>query len=160
MMMNRIKKCKDTYDRYFLSCDCIVGILLSIGIFTYLVYTGKAQQYYGNKKEISVMIINMAISLFGFVLTGITILITCMPQKLRKALNTTNRMFYNQIYAVFFSALKLLICATIIAVISVFTNNDSPILFFLTILFAILVTFRIARSIWILKHVIKIAQNE
>lgn len=154
-----MRRWKSNYDRYFLSGDFIVGVIVSAILFLFLVYSGKSQLYYENKKEIGLLLINLAISLFGFVLTGITILITCMPEKLKKALKDSNQIFYSQIYGVFFSSLIILGIITILAVISIFIYKFQFIVLYLMLNCTILLFLRLARSIWVLKHIITIAQK-
>ena len=154
-----MKRWKSKYDRYFLSCDFIIGVIFSTILFAFLVYYDKSQFYYENKKELALLLINLAISLFGFVLTGITILITCMPEKLKTALKNSDKLFYSQIYGVLFSSLNLLGIITILAGISIFTDKFKSLILYLILTCAILLVLRLARSIWVLKHIIMIARK-
>ena len=119
----------------------------------------KLQFYYENKKELGLLLINLAISLFGFVLTGITILITCMPEKLKTSLKNADNIFYKQIYGVFFSSLKILGIISIIALISIFTDTLKYLILYFILACTILLALRLARSVWILKHIIIIARK-
>lgn len=154
-----MRRWKSNYDRYFLSWDFVIGVIFSTILFAFLVYSGKSQLYYENKKEVGLLLINLAISLFGFVLTGITILITCMPEKLKKALRDSDEIFYSQIYGVFFSSLIILGIITILAGISIFIYKYQFIILYSILTCAILLVLRLARSIWVLKHIITIAQK-
>lgn len=155
-----LKTWKAKCERHFIACDSIIGILLSLALYCYLSATGQVQQYCSNKREIALLIINISIPLFGFVLAGVTILATCMPQKLKERLNQEEDLFSDQIFNVFFYALNVLMLIIVISVVTIFINHFLPFLLLILLILAAVLIFLIIRSVWILKHLTKLTLKD
>lgn len=147
--MNRIK---EIIKKYFLLFDFIVCVIIllvwlfltkyfNLNIFSLLTLTNRL-------KDIYTAIFNTAITIFGFLLTSISILFAFLENKKLEFFKETKHA--ETMFSVFFHAV---ICSGILALISFVTFFISNELLFWVIMFnLILLIARIIRVIWILKN--------
>ncbi len=154
-----IIRIRDYYFENFIYIDCILAPLLGVIVVCVVanleIYHELNEWITSNYRELFFSIIGWSITLFGFVLASVSILVTAISPRLQKTLKY-NQHLAKQIYTVHFSALKLLGLIILLALAGVFFPNPRKFLFFI-ILLALLVVFRLTWSIWILRKVIELS---
>jgi hypothetical protein len=99
-----------------------------------------------------------AITLLGFIITGISILITFTETPSLRPLKTSNQ--YSTLFKIYFSAIKHLGALTIVSIFGmlVLTPWIAVIIFYVCIFLFLTSIFRIWRCLWVLQKFIEIIQ--
>lgn len=121
-MQRTVRIMSDLYKQHFLAIDFFVGLFVPI-LILYLLkrvsnYENLLIWFHINYIAVFGTIIGWVISLFGFVLAGLTILLTCMPSEL-KLLFKGKKNIEMQLYNTFFDTLKLLGFIAILSIIAI-----------------------------------------
>lgn len=156
-MTKTVKKITDFYKQHFLIIDFLLGLFIPTLILFWLrgIIDYKSSLAWIHVNHIAVFgtIIGWVISLFGFTLAGLTILLTCMPSELKSILKS-NKYIEMQLYRTFFDSLQLLGIIAILALIAMMLPKYSDA--FMMLIFALtgVVILRLQKSIWVLYRII------
>ena len=113
------------------------------------------------KYDAIAFIFTTAITIFGFILTSITIFLSCMPRRLRKSLSNFPQMG-NEIYSYFYIATInmafLMSCLTL----SIFVTNTRYLLYTLNLIISLSIctAINLSKVIWIILSILRIALAE
>ena len=151
------------YKKHFLLIEALVPLIITI--IVYLIFS-----HYLTQDQIDILLSNVeektypiisigAITLLGFIITGISIMITFMETPSLKPLKTSKQ--YSSLFKIYFSAIKHLAILTFVSGIGILINQNliSQIFFYLAILFVLTSTLRIWRCLWVLEQFIEIIQS-
>ncbi len=107
-----------------------------------------------NGNNLYSLIATTAGTLFGFVITGVSILFVFPDTSNLKKLR--NSPLYKYVYKIYISTIKYLGLTLIISVVAIFCHNYI-VIFFYVVLWTIIITFfRIWRCLWVLTNMIDI----
>ena len=153
----------EKYERHFLFFDALICFIVTSALCMWLRNSlfihNIITLIYCDKYSFLFNLSTIYLSLFGFMLTGVTILLSNMPERLRHCINyKTNKALGLQIYNVFFSALTMLAVIPLIFLAAVLLPHKyfASCLFICFALTIILIS-RICRALWILKLLVKIS---
>jgi|SRR5208283_3110906 len=152
----------DSCKKYFLEIEALLAVVLVIGLFiVFFMFISQSQW--------SSLLINMeskvypvtsigAITLLGFIITGISILITFTETPALKPLKTSQQ--YTTLFKIYFSAIKHLGALALLSIIGMLIGQDhmiiSQIIFYLVVLFVLTSIIRTYRCLWVLQKFIEI----
>lgn len=152
----------DFYKRHFLPIEASIAVVITFTL--YWIFSAKL-----TSDEINSLLINVqtniypvtsigAITLLGFIITGISILITFTEIPALRPLKTSVQ--YSNLFKIYFSAIRHLGALTFLSIFGMLVNQNiiSQIIFYLVILFVLTSTLRIWRCLWVLEQFIKIIQ--
>lgn len=156
-----INSIKNNYERHFLGWDLIISMILVIIVYFVCKELIGCEIIVESFKTIRAAmygtIAAVAGALLGFVITGLSVLLTTGTNDNLNALKRSKH--YKQIFDVFFSSSKYLGLLVLISMLSlIFDKDDSPSLVanFITMWGIIIVIFRVARCIWVLENIVKL----
>lgn len=153
------KKIEEKWSRDFLLYEFYFSIvitlfcIITVNIFDLIGFVQNILD--GIRSTLYATIAQIAGSLLGFVIAGVSILLTMQKNENMKILECSN--LYYQIFDVFISGSKILSVTTVIALLSMVFDNDKSynyIFMYGTLWGIIISSFRTWRCLWILKHVI------
>jgi uncharacterized membrane protein len=153
----------DCYKKHFLLIEAIIPVVILIGLFIlfsrYLTQDQVNTLLSNTEEKIYPVISIGAITLLGFIITGVSILITFTETPSLKPLKTSKQ--YSTLFKIYFSAIKHLAILTFLSGIGMLITQSliSQIIFYLVILFVLISTFRIWRCLWVLEQFIEITQS-
>ena len=153
----------DFYKKNFLLIEALIPLVITVVL--YLIFS-----HYLTSEQIDTLLSNIqvktypiisvgAITLLGFIITGISILITFTESPALKPLKTSKQ--YSTLFKIYFSAIKNLAILTFLSLIGMLVDQNliSQIIFYLVILFVFISTLRIWRCLWVLEQFIEIVQS-
>lgn len=153
----------ERYERHFLFFDALTCFIAALSLCIWLHNTSFIHDIitliYCYKYSFLFNLSTIYLSLFGFMLTGVTILLSNMPERLRRCINyKPNKALGLQIYNVFFSALTMLAAVPLIFLAAVLLPHKYfAICLFVCFALTIILISRICRALWILKLLVKIS---
>lgn len=152
---------KKFFRLYFLKIELILSLLI-ISLITYLIYRYLGFDILQSKlnnlrSSIYGTLISLSGALLGFVITGLSILLTTSSNPSMERLRKSKH--YKTIFRIFFSTSKYLGLLLGLSILSlVFDTDENPTVFLslITLWALIISTFRILRCLWVLEKVASI----
>jgi len=155
-------KLPDLYKKNFLEIEGIIALAVVIVLYIILLIFLTPDQFNtlvtNTQSKVYPVISIGAITLLGFIITGISILITFTEIPALKPLKTSPQ--YTNLFKIYFSAIKHLGVLTLVSIVGMLISYSlvSQIIFYLVILFIITSILRIWRCLWVLERFIRIIQ--
>ena len=150
------------YKENFLCVETLIGVLLTVALYlifsTYLTSDQFASLLMNVQSKVYPVTSIGAITLLGFIITGISILITFTEIPSLKPLKTSRQ--YPTLFKIYFSAIKHLGILAFLSILGILLDQKAIALFifYLVILFILTSTLRIWRCLWVLEQFIQIVQ--
>lgn len=106
-------------------------------------------------------IATIAGTLFGFVITGVSVILAFSNSKSKRIKMLKKSKHYETIFDIYFSTIRYLAFTTVIAIIGIMVIRSWVVLisFFLLIWGVIISSFRLWRCLWVLEKIIKISSK-
>lgn len=151
------------YKNNFLLIEAVLpifAVLVLYCIFTsYLDQTTLNNLILNTKDKMYPQILVGAITMLGFIITGVSILISFTETPRLKLLKESKQ--YTTLFAIYFSTIKFLAVLAFITGIAMLISQIQVtiLLFYFIILLVIIATMRIWRCIWVLEQFIEILQG-
>lgn len=146
------------YQRHFLFYELLLSVIVII--ITYFVI----QHYYAIEQQIELintfkekiypLIATATVTLLGFIITGVSILISFLELDKLKLLKESKHC--STLFQIYFSAIKYLAATTFLVILGIMLTTFSTILFYLTLWGAVISILRIWRCVWVLEQLISI----
>lgn len=149
------------YKRRFLKFDLAISIVMSIIIIILYIkivtIEALADWISINKANIYGLIATIGGTLLGFVITGASIIVAFSESEKLELLKKSKQ--YNTIFEIYFSTIRYLAIATIIAILGIIINSYSAIILYVLTWAIIISVMRLYRCLWILEKIVKIIQG-
>lgn len=107
----------------------------------------------GNKDNIYIVIATIAGTLLGFIITSISIIIAFLDSKKLDLIRDTDHV--NDLFNIFFSAIKFLAVTTLIAIFGLISSYWTTIVFYILLFVVIISILLIWACIWALEIIIE-----
>ncbi|MBB6497789.1 hypothetical protein [Methanococcus maripaludis] len=173
------------YQLHFMAFDLLTSILVFILLILFMISPDKTllNWLFETKCGYYSFITTISVTLLGFIITGISILIIFLSEKRFKPIRQNS--LHEKIYAVYFRTILYLSILTVLAIVGYLVNFPSltgidlnnifsiagalkigntaylilfnVLIFYSVVLLSILASFGLYRCMWILKRVIKIS---
>jgi hypothetical protein len=150
------------YKEYFLHFETLISIVLTIALYVIFSKNLTPDQFTTLLTDVQSKVYPVtsigAITLLGFIITGISILITFTETPSLKPLKTSRQ--YPTLFKIYFSAIRHLGVLTFLSILGILVNQKDValLIFYLVILFIFTSTLRIWRCLWVLEQFIQIIQ--
>lgn len=150
----------ENYHNNFLTYEFIISLLISgLAIFLIQFFWSPEDLHkwiFFNKSQFYSLLATISGTLLGFIITGISVIIALSGSKELETVKN-NRQF-NKVFEVYFNTIKYLAFTVIVSIIGFLVNNDfiNKYLFYILIFLAIISSFRVYRSVWVLKSIVRI----
>lgn len=159
MIKEWMKRIRDFYSENFFKIDIflapVLGFLVVYVVVNLKIYEELHEWIASNYRELFFSIIGWSITLFGFVLASVSILVTAISPRLQKKFKH-NPHLAKLVYDVHFSALKLLGVIILLAIAGILFSTPYVLLLIMISLTSLIV-FRLTWSIWIMRKVIEVS---
>ncbi|AKX94467.1 hypothetical protein MTHERMOG20_11540 [Moorella thermoacetica] len=150
---------RDKYEKNFLLYDLIASVIITGLIFLIAIRTPLNSKILellvGIRLSLYNTIISVAGALIGFVITGLSILISMKETPSLELLKKSK--YYKQIYDVYLSTSRCLGMLLFIALFAIILDHDNkpiPIMPYIILWGLMISTLRIARCLWVIKNII------
>ncbi len=155
-MIERIWK---VYKRHFLLAELIISIfiILATVYVTGCLCPQRSLENWitSNRSTIYPLVATISGTLLGFVITGVSIILAFSESDKLRLLKRSKQ--YRTIFTIYFSAIKYLALATVVAIVGLAVNDNLVTLMFYLLLWSILISaLRIWRCLWILWNIVEI----
>jgi hypothetical protein len=151
------------YKRHFLVIELFLAVFATFIIFIIFSRVFTEDQIHcliliADKQIYSIIALG-AITLLGFIITGVSILITFTETEKLKLLKGSKQ--YKTLFDIYFSTIKFLAITTILSVMGILIQDPtkSKILFYLILLGVLISAIRIWRCVWVLEQIIGIVHE-
>lgn len=147
------------YKRHFLEFELVGSIVLTLIIFGYFSWnnTDVSALITISKDKLYPIITASAITLLGFIITGVSVLVTFTESKNLQIFKKSNQ--YKTPFTVYFSTIKYLTIVTILSIIGILSETYKEIIFFLLIWSVAISSLRLYRCVWIIERFIDISKE-
>lgn len=150
---------KKSYRSHFLGWELVFSLLLTV-VIIFLVHKYLGVNVLQNKltevrDELYGTLAALSGALLGFVITGLSVLLTTGTNKQMNTLKKSKH--YKTVFEIFFSTSKYLGLLLVFSLISLIFDKDSAPVIELTVITLwalIIVSFRILRCLWVLKKIV------
>lgn len=147
----------ERYGRSFLVIESLGMVLLAVALYVLSARGGHvviATMLRGRRPIIYGACASVLGTLLGFTMTSFSIMIGLVPRPAMKFFRTKYPAAYRQLWAVFKSALRALLPATVLAIVALIVDHGShPLIPFLVLAMVLVAMVRVARCGWVLASI-------
>lgn len=155
------KRVTDYYERHFLFLELVLSIELAIifmiALICHFTSEGLNEWLVQNSNTIYPLIVASSVTLLGFVMTGVAVLIS-FTESSKLDLFRKSKQFPT-LFDIYFSTIKYLALCAILGILGIISNIFVIPIFGLIIWAIIIACLRIYRTLWVLENIILIVHK-